>query len=44
VRQGHYAHDDKAMSGYRSPDYTIKRIADLMKLNFGELTQNPFLR
>ena len=44
VRQGHFAHDDQAISGYRSPDYTIKRIADLMKLNFGELTQNPFLR
>ena len=37
VRQGHYAHDDKAMSGYRSPDYTIEHIADLVKLHFGEI-------
>jgi hypothetical protein len=37
VRQGHYAHDDKAMSGYRSADYTIERIADLVKLDFGEI-------
>ena len=37
VRQGHYAHDDKAMSGYRSADYTIERIADLVKLHFGEI-------
>ena len=44
VRQGHYAHDDKAMSGYRSPDYTIERIADLMKFDFGALTQNALLR
>ena len=29
VRQGHYAHDVKAMSGYRAADYTIERIADL---------------
>ena len=37
VRQGHYAHDDKAISGYRSTDYTIERIADLVKLDFGEI-------
>jgi hypothetical protein len=37
VRQGHYAHDDKAMSGYRSPDYTIERIANLVQLHFGEI-------
>ncbi len=37
VRQGHYAHDDKAISGYRSADYTIERIADLVKLDFGEI-------
>ena len=37
VRQGHYAHDDKAISGYRSADYTIERIADLVKLHFGEI-------
>jgi hypothetical protein len=44
VRQGHYAHDDQAISGYRSADYAIERIADLLKLDFGALTQNPFLR
>jgi len=38
VRQGHYAHDDKAISGYRSADYTIERIADLVKLDFDALT------
>jgi len=27
------------MSGYRSADYTIERIADLLKLDFGEFTQ-----
>ena len=37
VRQGHYAHDDKAISGYRSADYTIECIADLVKLDFGEI-------
>jgi len=37
VQQGHYAHDDKAISGYRSADYTIERIADLVKLDFGEI-------
>ena len=41
MRQGHYAHDDKAISGYRSADYTIERIADLVKLDFGALTLNP---
>jgi FMN phosphatase YigB (HAD superfamily) len=40
VRQGHYAYDDKAMSGYRSADYTIERIADLVKLDLGALTRN----
>ena len=34
VRQGHYAHDDKAISGYRSADYTIEHMADLMKFDF----------
>jgi hypothetical protein len=29
------------MSGYRSSDYTIERIADLMKLDLGALTRNP---
>lgn len=37
VRQGHYAHDDKAVTNYRPADYTIERIADLVKLNFGEI-------
>ena len=32
VRQGHYAHDDKAFAGYPPPDYTIERIADFVKL------------
>ena len=39
VRQGHYAHDDKAMSGYRSADYTIERVADLVKLDLGEIAK-----
>jgi FMN phosphatase YigB (HAD superfamily) len=38
VRQGHYAHDAKANSGYRSADYTIERIADLIKVDFGALS------
>ena len=29
VRQGHYAHDATAISGYPAADYTIERIADL---------------
>ncbi len=37
VRQGHYAHDDKAITGYRSPDYTIECIADLVKLDLREI-------
>ena len=37
VRQGHYAHDEKANSGYRSADYTIECIADLLKLDFGRV-------
>jgi FMN phosphatase YigB (HAD superfamily) len=37
VRQGHYARDEKTISGYRSADYTIERIADLAKLDFGAL-------
>ena len=43
VRQGHYAHDDKAISGRRSADCTIERIADLVKLDFGALTRNSFI-
>jgi FMN phosphatase YigB (HAD superfamily) len=31
VRQGHYALDEKAISAYRPADYTIERIADLLK-------------
>ena len=34
VRQGHYAHDEKAIAGYHPADYTIERISDLVKLNF----------
>ena len=37
VRQGHYAHDDKAIGGYRTPDYTIECIADLVKLDLREI-------
>ena len=33
VRQGHYARDLKAISNYRPADYTIERIADLLKLD-----------
>ncbi len=32
VRQGHYAHDEKIISGYPPADYTIERIADLPPL------------
>jgi FMN phosphatase YigB (HAD superfamily) len=39
VRQGHYAHDTKAISGYRPADYTIERIAELVKLDFSVLTK-----
>jgi FMN phosphatase YigB (HAD superfamily) len=38
VRQGHYAHDKRAIGAYRSADYTIERIADSLKLGFGALT------
>jgi FMN phosphatase YigB (HAD superfamily) len=41
VRQGHYAHDDKAISGYPSADYTIECIADVVKLDLGALTLDP---
>ena len=37
VRQGHYALDEKAISGYPAADYTIDRIADLMKLDLNGL-------
>jgi FMN phosphatase YigB (HAD superfamily) len=33
VKQGHYAHDEKAITRYRAADYTIDRIADLVKLD-----------
>ncbi len=39
VRQGHYAHDVKAISGYQPADYTIERISDLPKLE--EAGMNP---
>jgi FMN phosphatase YigB (HAD superfamily) len=35
VRQGHYAFDTEAIKGYRSPDNTIERIADLVQLDLG---------
>jgi FMN phosphatase YigB (HAD superfamily) len=34
VRQGHYAHDAAALSGYRAADYTIERISDVSELDF----------
>ena len=33
VRQGHYAHDEKAIVGHPPADYTIERIADLVSLH-----------
>jgi len=33
VRQGHYAHDEKATVGYPPADHTIERIADLVSLH-----------
>ena len=33
VRQGHYAHDEKATVGHPPADYTIERIADLVNLH-----------
>lgn len=41
VRQGHYAHDEQAISGYRPADYAIERIGDLVKLDFRALAGNP---
>ena len=32
VRQGHYAYDEQAISGYPTADYTIECIADLVRL------------
>ena len=34
VRQGHYALDEKAVSSYPPADFTIERIADLLKAPF----------
>jgi FMN phosphatase YigB (HAD superfamily) len=34
VRQGYYARDEKAITGYPPGDYTIERIADFVKLDF----------
>jgi FMN phosphatase YigB (HAD superfamily) len=36
VRQGHYAHDEKEISRYRSADFTIECIRDLVKV--GEIS------
>ena len=33
VRQGHYAHDERATVGHPPADYTIERIADLVSLH-----------
>lgn len=41
VKQGHYARDAEAIRGYQSADYTIERITDLVKLDFGAFTQTP---
>jgi len=38
VRQGHYAHDETAINGYRPADYTIERIADILKIDFRAAT------
>lgn len=29
-RQGHYAHDPRALAGFRTPDITVERIGDLL--------------
>jgi FMN phosphatase YigB (HAD superfamily) len=34
VRQGHYARDQKTITGYPPADYAIERIADFVKLDF----------
>ena len=34
VRQGHYAHDEQAISGHPPADYAIERIADLVTIDF----------
>lgn len=44
VRQGHYANDTAAIRGYRSADYTIERIADLVNLDFDALWSTIRLR
>jgi hypothetical protein len=35
-RQGHYAHDAKALADFPPADITIERIGDLLKHNFGK--------
>ena len=37
-RQGHYAHDPKALATYPAADITIERIGDLVNYDFGETT------
>jgi len=32
VRQGHYAHDPKALEGYRAADRTVEAIGELLDL------------
>jgi len=44
VKQGHYAHDEKAIRHYRAADYTIDCIADLVKLDLRALRDSKTLR
>jgi len=38
-RQGHYALDEKLVSSFPPPDFTIPRIGDLVTLDFGALVE-----
>ena len=38
VRQGHYAHDAKALAQYPAADISVNRIGDLLSHDFGTLT------
>jgi len=40
VRQGHYAHDPRALADYPSADVTLDRIADLLQHDFSHLQVN----
>jgi FMN phosphatase YigB (HAD superfamily) len=37
-RQGHYAHDPKALAGYRAADITVERIGDLLNYDLPALS------